>query len=483
VKFSLFYHSLVSDWNHGNAHFLRGIVSELMSRGHRVRVFEPADGWSRENLLRDHGTQPLVEFQHHYPALHSQCYRQDTLDLEAVAASSDVIMVHEWSEPWLVNALGELRRQAANGFRLLFHDTHHRIVSHPAWLKRFTLDKYDGVLAFGEVISEMYRTQGWHDTVWTWHEAADTRVFHPRPADSGYPNADQPDPKYPRGEVDWVPGAGEGTLGPKHPCGEVVWIGNWGDDERARQLEDFLFRPVRELALRCHVYGVRYPKAVLAQLARQTIAYRGWVANFHVPAVFANHRVTVHIPRRYYRECLPGIPTIRPFEAMACGIPLICAPWEDSEHLFTPGEDYLVARNTREMKRHLRSLLHDSDHAKTLAEHALTTIRGRHTCARRVDELLAILTELGLPATKAGDSPNFLLDSSSTVTDPSLTLPLAGEGPQPVPDLLGREGNTPLRPDPLRPDPPLPDPPLRRGGNTPPPAKGEAGRGSTVRTK
>ena len=48
-------HSLVSDWNHGNAHFLRGVVSELLDRGHDVRVFEPLDGWSRANLVVDQG--------------------------------------------------------------------------------------------------------------------------------------------------------------------------------------------------------------------------------------------------------------------------------------------------------------------------------------------------------------------------------------------------------------------------------------------
>jgi spore maturation protein CgeB len=38
MKIRMFYHSLVSDWNHGNAHFLRGIVTELMARGHDVLV-------------------------------------------------------------------------------------------------------------------------------------------------------------------------------------------------------------------------------------------------------------------------------------------------------------------------------------------------------------------------------------------------------------------------------------------------------------
>ena len=39
--------------------------------------------------------------------------------------------------------------------------------------------------------------------------------------------------------------------------------------------------------------------------------------------MFARYRVTVHVPRRPYVAALPGIPTIRPFEALACGIPLV----------------------------------------------------------------------------------------------------------------------------------------------------------------
>lgn len=380
MRFSLFYHSLMSDWNHGNAHFLRGVVSELAARGHEVCVFEPADGWSRNNLLRNHGPGPLAEFQRHYPTLHSYVYERATLDLERTTAEADVVIVHEWNEPWLVNGLGQQRKSKGARFRLLFHDTHHRVVSDPGWLRRFKLDAYDGVLAFGDVVSEIYRGYGWSDAVWTWHEAADTRVFYPRP-----------DPRH--GPPRHGPARHEE---PRYPAADLVWIGNWGGDERGQELEDFLFRPVRELGLSCNIYGVRYPREVLEQLSRQNIAYLGWLANFHVPEVFARHKVTVHVPRRYYRDCLPGIPTIRPFEAMACGIPLISAPWEDSEHLFTPGKDYLVAENTEEMKQHLQALLHNPDYAREIAEHGLATVRERHSCTQRVDQLLSIIEQLGL---------------------------------------------------------------------------------------
>ncbi len=371
MRFSLFYHSLVSDWNHGNAHFLRGVVSELLNRGHQVKVYEPTDSWSRKNLITDHGVEALEQFHEFYPRLSSRLYHRDGLDMEKVAADSDVVIVHEWNDPWLVNGFGELRNRVEQGgnnqlaFRLLFHDTHHRAISNPLWLKRFKLENYDGVLAFGDVLADVYRDNGMANSVWTWHEAADTSVFYPRPQNDEFPK------------------------------GDLVWIGNWGDDERTRELEAFLFRPARELSLKCHIHGVRYPKEVLQTLTENNIAWCGWLANFRVPEVFANHRVTVHVPRGYYADVLPGIPTIRPFEAMACGIPLITTPWRDSEHLFTAGEDYLVAHDTAEMKTYLRLILNDPDFAGEMVERALQTIRNRHTCGHRVEQLLKICREIG----------------------------------------------------------------------------------------
>jgi spore maturation protein CgeB len=82
------------------------------------------------------------------------------------------------------------------------------------------------------------------------------------------------------------------------------------------------------------------------------------------------------------------------FEALACGIPLVCSPWEDAEGLFTPGEDYLTASGGTEMTTAISSLLSDHTRAETLARRGLTTIRARHTCAHRVDELLAIHASL-----------------------------------------------------------------------------------------
>jgi len=359
----LFCHSLVSDWNHDSAHFLRGVVSELLSRGYVVRVFEPADAWSVQNLIVDAGEEVLGAFGRAYPALTSERYDPATLDLDRALDGARLVIVHEWNDPALVARIGARRAAlGGGGFRLLFHDTHHRAVTDPAAMERFDLRHYDGVLAFGAVIRDVYVRRGWASRAWVWHEAADVRVFRPF------------------------------RHGPRE--GDVVWIGNWGDAERTSELSEFLLEPVRALRLRARVYGVRYPEAAKQQLTASGVEYGGWLPNYEMPRVFGKYRATVHVPRRRYRDSLAGIPTMRPFEAMACGIPLLSSPWEDAEGLFSAGRDYVVVRSGSAMRRALRELLDDDDRAHELAANARRTILSRHTCGHRVDELLRILGEL-----------------------------------------------------------------------------------------
>ncbi|HEX2975252.1 MAG TPA: glycosyltransferase, partial [Bacteroidales bacterium] len=148
--------------------------------------------------------------------------------------------------------------------------------------------------------------------------------------------------------------------------------------------------------LKASFYGVRYPPEALKMLKKAKIKYKGWLPNFMVPEVFGKYRMTVHVPRRPYVESLPGIPTIRPFEALACGIPLICSPWNDSEHLFTPGRDYLVAANGEEMKKMMKLILQDTCVARSLIYHGINTIQRKHTCDHRADELMRIIHEIDL---------------------------------------------------------------------------------------
>jgi spore maturation protein CgeB len=369
MRFVIFTHSLISDWNHGNAHFLRGIATELVERGNDLRIFEPVNNWSLSRLVAEHGNQPIVDFECAYPRVRSVFYQPHSLDLAAALEGADVVIVHEWNEHDLVRRIGE-HRARFDSFRLFFHDTHHRSVTDPDSMAAYDLLHYDGVLAYGNVIRDLYLKRHCAARAWTWHEAADTRVFYPRTA--------------PAKE------------------GDVVWIGNWGDEERSEELREFLIRPVRQLGLKARVYGVRYPQRALDELAEAGIGYGGWLPNYRVPEVFARYGVTVHIPRRPYARVLPGIPTIRPFEAMACGIPLISAPWLDSEGLFRPGRDFLIVSSGEEMTSHLQAVLSDSRLDRDLKESGLETIHSRHTCSHRVDELLAIVSTAGSMAAGKG---------------------------------------------------------------------------------
>ncbi|HKN93777.1 MAG TPA: glycosyltransferase [Thermoleophilaceae bacterium] len=367
MRIALFCHSLVSDWNHGSVHFLRGVVAELLDRGHDVRAYEPGDGWSRQNLLEDRGEVALEEIHERFPWMASVVreYEHDSLDVDEALDGAELVLVHDTSEPPLVARIGA-RRAAGATFRLLFHDTHHRAVTAPDEIAGYDLSEYDGVLAFGEVLRRIYLERGWAERAWTWHEAADTRVFRPLPD--------------------------------MEPEADLVWICNWGDGERGEELRDFMLRPARRLRLRGTVHGVRYPWRGRLAVRLAGLRYRGRLANHRAPAQFARHRVTVHVPRRPYARALPGIPTIRPFEALACGIPLVCAPWDDAEGLFRPGEDLLIARDGNQMCHQLDAVLHDSQLAKALRDNGLETIAKRHTCAHRVDELLGIARELGVRA-------------------------------------------------------------------------------------
>jgi len=367
-RITYFAHAVRSDWNNGNAHFLRGLLRSLKHCGHEMEIFEPEDGWSVENLRHEEkGETSFQQFSALYPDLHVNTYRAEDLSGLGAAAhwretlrGAEIVIMHEWNPPQLAHLLLELRNEA--GFRLLFHDTHHRASSSPGQIRLFGTDKFDGVLAFGEALRTIYRERFNIQHVWTLHEAADTTVF--RPLSDGEKKQD------------------------------VVWIGNWGDDERSTEICQFLLRPAGELRQRRFaIYGVRYPVTALSSLETAGVEYRGYLPNLVCPATYAASRLTMHIPRQQYLNAMAGIPTIRVFEALACGIPLISAPWPDTEMLFREG-DFCYVRNTRESIAAIEHLLSDEKAAAEQSIRGLETVLARHTCMHRAQELTAICEEV-----------------------------------------------------------------------------------------
>ncbi|MGI4828026.1 MAG: CgeB family protein [Janthinobacterium lividum] len=370
-KFRIAYlsHSLRSDWNNGNAHFLRGLLSELGILGHDVTALETVDDWSIQNLRAESdGDASLHQFAELYPDLHLELYNAEQVpSIDAWRErlrDTEVVILHEWNLPALAHVLLDLRENLR--FKLLFHDTHHRASSSPESIQLFGTNRFDGVLAFGEALRSMYRKRFGIQHVWTLHEAADTRIFHPLP--------------------------------PASTRQDVVWIGNWGDDERSAEIRTYLLEPAARLPqYRFTIHGVRYPQAGIEALQASGVAYRGYLSNLEAPRVYAESRLTVHVPRQQYSgaqaNVLTGIPTIRVFEALACGIPLLSAPWQDTESLFREG-DFRFVFSAEEMRVAIVDLLEDPQRAAEQAQRGLDTVLARHTCRHRAEQVTSILEEL-----------------------------------------------------------------------------------------
>ena len=276
------------------------------------------------------------------------------------------MIVHEWTDPALIASIGRVRARGGR-FLLMFHDTHHRAVSAEDEIAGMDLSGYDAVLAFGETLRQRYLAAGWGRQVVTWHEAADTRLFQPAS---------------PRTERRSDLGR---QLGRRRALGRAD-----GVSCRAGGADAPLGHgPRRALSARGagQAGGGGHRLSRVDRQCRCARRVRPPPADDPCPA------------RRPYVEALPGIPTIRVFEALACGIPLVSAPWDDAEGLFRPG-DYLTAANGEEMARQIARLLTDADLRRTTVAAGLETIRARHTCRHRAEELLETIAGLDHPAAR-----------------------------------------------------------------------------------
>lgn len=364
LRISYFAHSVRSDWNNGNAHFLRGLLRALRCKGADVTVYEPESAWSIENLRAEKdGIRALDSFVETFSDLDVQTYSADDSNelWKERLRGTELVILHEWNPSVLARMLVELKEEL--GYKLLFHDTHHRASSSPESFAEFQLKDFDGVLAFGKALEMLYRERFGIQNVWTLHEAADTTNFHPLPLPSREPL--------------------------------IVWIGNWGDGERSKEINDYLLDPAEELApeFRTRIYGVRYPPEGLKALRTHGVEYAGYLPNLDAPRVYAEARLTVHIPRQQYSKVMTGIPTIRVFEALACGIPLVSAPWCDAEQLFRQG-DFAMAQSPAEMLEAMQQLLREPTMAEEQAACGLETVLARHTCNHRAEQLREIYEEL-----------------------------------------------------------------------------------------
>ncbi len=365
LRIHVFAHSLISDWSHGSAHFLRGLAGALVQMGHRVRCHEELGSWSLVNLVRteqERSIDSIDQFRQEFRELDIHFYeRKDGLrdHLKTELCGADIVLIHEWNEPAVVNTVLSLKEEL--GFRALFLDTHHRAYTRAGEMLKFHLHLFDGVLAAGEPIRKIYIDGFGIRRAWTFHEGADVDHFFPR---TGTRKTD------------------------------LVWIGNWGDEERTMELAEFLVGPAGALPdLKVKAYGVRYPAEAVDWMLDAGVDFEGYLPNLNAPQVYAESALALHLPRKQYTNGLAGVPAPRLFEALACGATLISAPWDDLEGLFR-AEDFVRVDSAEQMQAEITRLLDDETARRQIAANGLETIRARHTCRHRAEQLTEICHEV-----------------------------------------------------------------------------------------
>ncbi len=365
LRIHVFAHSLVSDWSHGSAHFLRGLSRALTQMGHRVRCHEELGSWSLVNLVRneqERSIDSIDQFRQQFRELDVHFYEcKDGLrdHFKSELRGADIVLIHEWNEPHVVNTVLSLKEEL--GFRALFLDTHHRAYTRAGEMLKFHLHLFDGVLAAGEPIRRIY-TEGFGIRhAWTFYEGADVDHFYPRV-----------------GELK----------------NDLVWIGNWGDEERTLELAEFLVAPTGALPdLKVKAYGVRYPTEAVDWMLDAGVEFEGYLPNLDAPQVYAESALALHLPRKQYINGLAGVPAPRLFEALACGATLISAPWDDLEGLFRR-EDFVRVEDSDQMQAEITRLLADEGARQQIGRNGLETVRARHTCRHRAEQFTEICDEV-----------------------------------------------------------------------------------------
>jgi spore maturation protein CgeB len=158
---------------------------------------------------------------------------------------------------------------------------------------------------------------------------------------------------------------------------ELGYLGTYSED-RQPKLDELLLAPARARPDgRFAVAGPQYPEAI------------DWPANVdrfdslppsEHPAFYGAQRFTLNVTRADMVDA-GWSPSVRLFEAAACGVPVISDWWEGLEAFFEPGREILVAQDGEDVLRHLR----EAD--PEIGRRARRRVLAAHTAEHRAREL------------------------------------------------------------------------------------------------
>jgi spore maturation protein CgeB len=349
--------SITSSWGNGHATTYRGLVRGLNARGHRVLFLERDVPWYAENRDQPDSLQCRT-------ALY-ESVRDLTRRFAGPVREADLVIVGSYVPEGV--RVGEWVTRVANGVTAFYDiDTPVTLAKlergDTEYLAPALVSRYDMYLSFtgGPTLRRIELRYG-APVARPLYCSVDPTIHYPEPA-----------------AVQW----------------DLGYMGTYSDD-RQPTLDALLLEPARRWpAGRFAVAGPQYPDTVT------------WPANvtreLHVPprahrAFYTAQRYTLNVTRAHMMAAGYS-PSVRLFEAAACGVPIISDHWEGLETLFVVDEEILTARSPDDVLRALRDL--PEAKRRAVGARARQRVLAEHTSAHRAAELEGYVLELrGVTAT------------------------------------------------------------------------------------
>jgi spore maturation protein CgeB len=167
----------------------------------------------------------------------------------------------------------------------------------------------------------------------------------------------------------------------RQPQWDLGYLGTFSED-RQRVLDHLLLEPARQWSQgRFVVAGPLYPDTLDWPANTQRIHH---LAPPEHREFYNAQRFTLNVTRADMVRAGYS-PSVRLFEAAACGTPIISDRWKGIETFFRPGEEILIAATPDDTLRYLRSLPEEERIA--LGRRARARVLAEHTAAHRAAQL------------------------------------------------------------------------------------------------
>ena len=345
--------SITSSWGNGHATTYRSLVRGLVQRGHKVLFLERDVPWYAEN--RDMPKPPFgtTELYDSVAELKDRYSRQ--------VRQADLVIVGSYVPQGV--AIGEWVVDTAQGVTA-FYDIDTPVTmaklnrNDTEYLTRALVKRYDLYLSFtgGPILEKLEKQFG----------APAARAL--------YCSVD-PDLYYPEEKlIEW----------------DLGYLGTYSAD-RQPALERLLIQPaVACTRHRFVVAGPMYPKEI--QWPPNVTRTEHLAPNLH-RGFYGSQRYTLNITRADM-VAAGYSPSVRLFEAAACGTPIISDAWAGLETLFVPGKEILVARCPEEVEEYLTRV--PASARTEISEAARTKALKAHTGMHRAVELEAYVSSLAM---------------------------------------------------------------------------------------